>query len=89
MPKEDEDDDRKERQFDGTDAGAYKAWKRKSQVWLLGLPTTIGDAKHGAKILTLLKGKAEEDIVEAIMNDPKMTKELTEAGGVFQIPWLG
>lgn len=84
MPKEDEDD-RGEGQFDGSDAGAYEAWKGKSQVWLFGLPNTIGDAKHGAKILTLLKGKAEEDIVDAVMDAPKIKEELTEAGGAHVV----
>ena len=33
--------------FDGSDPGKYRSWKRKSRIWLLGLPNTVGADKFG------------------------------------------
>ena len=46
--------------FDGTDATLYKTWKRKAQVKLLGLPTTIPKHKFAVKVLESLAGEAAD-----------------------------
>ena len=78
MTKDDDDKDDKDKdlKFDGSDPSKYKSWKRKSQVHLLGLPDSVPDTKHGPRLMGLLRGKAEEDIVENIMNDPEKKKLL-------------
>jgi len=77
MVKSDDETDMKEKLFDGSDPGRYKMWKRRSQMWLLGLPSTIGPEKMGAKLVGLLRGKAEEDITDAILNTPSLKKRFT------------
>ena len=82
MVKSDSDeDDKKNKYFDGSDPGLYQTWKRKSTLYLLGLPNTVSPEKHGAKLIGLLRGKAEEEVIEKIMGNPAKKAELTTDGG--------
>ena len=45
--------------FDGSDPSLYKAWKRRAQLMIAGLPSTVGKVKHGARLMQHIKGEAE------------------------------
>ena len=45
--------------FDGTDPVAYKKWKRRAQLMLAALPTTVPKEKWGPRLLQCVKGEAE------------------------------
>ena len=45
--------------FTGVDPMSYKLWRRKAQLMLASLPTTIGKEKHGAKLMQFVSGEAE------------------------------
>ena len=60
-------------QFDGSDPGAYRMWKRRAKLMLAGLPTTVGKERYGARLMEFVKGEAEalletidvEDLIKA------------------------
>ena len=82
MVKDDSgDDDRKSKHFDGSDPGSYATWKRRSTLYLLGLPTTVGAQKHGPKLIGLLRGAAEEEVLDKIMSDPNKKRDLVKEDG--------
>lgn len=56
----DRDDRSKLDVFDGTDHGQYRTWKRRAQLMLAGLPSTVASAKHGARLKEFVKGEAEQ-----------------------------
>ena len=56
----DRDDRSKLDVFDGTDHGQYRTWKRRAQLMLAGLPSTVASAKHGARLMEFVKGEAEQ-----------------------------
>ena len=45
--------------FDGSDPGAYKAWRRRARLMLAGLPSTVNASKYGARLMEFVKGEAE------------------------------
>ena len=45
--------------FDGTNPVAYKRWKRRAQLTLAALPTTVPKEKWGPRLLHYIKGFAE------------------------------
>ena len=55
----DEERPRLER-FDGSDPASYKRWRRKAELMLLALPSTIAREKWGPKLCEFLYGEAEE-----------------------------
>lgn len=60
--------------FAGSDPAAYKMWRRRAKMMLAGLPTTVGAAKYGARLMELVKGEAEVlvetlDVEEIIPED--------------------
>lgn len=59
--------------FTGEDASEYRKWRRRAQLYLMALPTTIPEKKWGAKLLEHLAGEAEE-LMEAVDID-EITKE--------------
>ena len=60
----DEDKPRPER-FDGSDPASYKRWRRKAELMLMALPSTMAKEKWGPKLCEYLGGEAEE-VVEGI-----------------------
>ena len=60
--------------FDGSDPSSYRAWKRRAKLMIAGLPTTVGPAKYGARLMEFVKGEAEAlletvDVEEIIKED--------------------
>ena len=45
--------------FDGTDPSTYRQWKRRAQLMLASLPSTISDKKFGPKLMGFITGEAE------------------------------
>ena len=45
--------------FDGSDPSAYRRWRRREQLMLEALPTTVGKDKSGARLMQHVKGEAE------------------------------
>ncbi len=45
--------------FDGTDASAYKRWRRRATLMLISLPNTYPAEKLGPKLMEFLSGEAE------------------------------
>lgn len=58
------DDDGTKKQFlgvfDGSNAGDYRRWRRRAELYLRGLATTVPEKKWGARLLEHLSGEAEE-----------------------------
>ena len=46
--------------FDGTEPGVYKRWRRKAELMLLALPSTVDKTKWGPKLCEFVAGEAEE-----------------------------
>ena len=46
--------------FDGSNAGDYRRWRRRAELYLRGLATTVPEKKRGARRLEHLSGEAEE-----------------------------
>ena len=46
--------------FSGEDASEYRRWRRKAELYLMGLPTTVPESKWGARLVEHLRGEAEE-----------------------------
>ncbi|CAE7637419.1 PCSK5 [Symbiodinium sp. CCMP2592] len=46
--------------FDGSDPASYKRWRRKAELMLLALPSTMAKEKWGPKLCEFLHGEAEE-----------------------------
>lgn len=46
--------------FSGADASEYRRWRRRAELYLLGLPTNIPEKKWGARVIEHLAGEAEE-----------------------------
>ena len=61
--------------FDGSDPSACCRWRRRAQLMLAALPTTVGKDKLGAKLMQYMKGEAEL-VCEGIPVD-----KLCEEGG--------
>lgn len=58
-----DDDGHKKNQlevFDGTNASEYRRWRRRAELYLQGLPTTVPEKKWGARLVEHLAGEAEE-----------------------------
>ena len=45
--------------FDGSDPAAYRKWRRRAQLMLAALPTTVPKEKLGARLMQHIKGEAE------------------------------
>lgn len=45
--------------FDGAHPEKYRMWKRRAQLMLASLPTTITEKKHGPKLMSYIAGEAE------------------------------
>lgn len=45
--------------FDGSRPSEYRLWKRRAQLMLACLPSTIAETKHAAKLLSYIGGEAE------------------------------
>eukprot|EP00435_Cladocopium_sp_Y103_P072919 s192_g41.t1 len=45
--------------FDGTNPAAYRLWKRRAQLMLASLPSTISEKKYGPKLMGFVSGEAE------------------------------
>ena len=45
--------------FDGRDPSLYRQWKRRAQLLLAALPSTISAEKHGPKLMSCTGGEAE------------------------------
>lgn len=65
--------------FDGTRPGDYRLWKRRAQLMIAGLPSTVNEKKYGPRLMEFLKGEAET-LLESIS-----VEELTKAGGDARI----
>ena len=61
--------------FDGSDVAAYRKWRRKAELMLMALPSTIGKEKWGAKLCEYLHGEAEE-VAEGV----ELEKVMSEGG---------
>ena len=59
--------------FDGSDVAAYRKWRRKAELMLMALPSTIGKEKWGAKFCEYLYGEAEE-VAEGVELDKVMSE---------------
>ena len=46
--------------FDGTRPSEYRRWRRRAELYLMGLPTNVPERKWGARLLEHLSGEAEE-----------------------------
>jgi len=46
--------------FDGSDASLYRRWRRKAELYLMGLPTTVPESRWGPRLLEHVAGEAEE-----------------------------
>ena len=59
--------------FDGTQASEYRRWRRRAELYLQGLPTTVPEKKWGARLMEHLAGEAEELMeqlpIEKIIDD--------------------
>ena len=45
--------------FDGTQPSGYRKWKRRAQLMLASLPSTISEKKYGPKLMSFIGGEAE------------------------------
>ena len=65
------DDDRvsKLEVFSGASPQEYKRWRRKAELHLLGLPSTVGKAKRGPRLLESLSGEAWELLENVPISD--------------------
>lgn len=45
--------------FDGSDPSAYRNWKRRAQLMLAALPSTVSKEKYGARLMEVIRGEAE------------------------------
>ena len=45
--------------FDGSNASQYRRSKRRAQLMLASLPSTISEKKHGPKLMSFISGEAE------------------------------
>ena len=45
--------------FDGTDPSLYRQWKRRAQLMIASLPSTISESKFGPKLMGYISGEAE------------------------------
>ena len=45
--------------FDGTNPASYRMWKRRAQLMLASLPSTISEKKYGPKLMCYISGEAE------------------------------
>eukprot|EP00435_Cladocopium_sp_Y103_P061432 s737_g23.t1 len=46
--------------FTGENTAEYRRWRRKAELYLMGLPTTVPSSKWGPRLLEHLSGEAEE-----------------------------
>ena len=46
--------------FDGSDPGSYRLWKRRAQLLVAALPTTVSKEKYGPRLMQYIKGEAEQ-----------------------------
>ena len=45
--------------FDGTKPGEYRDWKRRAQLMIAGLHSTVSDRKYEPRLMEFIKGEAE------------------------------
>ena len=45
--------------FDGSNPGMYRLWRRRAQLMIAGLPTTVPKEKYGPRLMEYIKGEAE------------------------------
>ena len=45
--------------FDGSDPSSYRQWKRRAQLMIACLPSTISSAKFGPELMSYIGGEAE------------------------------
>ena len=43
--------------FDGSDPSAYRRWRRRAQLMLAALPTTVGKGQAGGKAYAVCEGR--------------------------------
>ena len=43
----------------GTKPGEYRLWKRRAQLMIAGLPSTVSEKKYGPRLMEFIKGEAE------------------------------
>eukprot|EP00435_Cladocopium_sp_Y103_P064391 s36_g26.t1 len=67
--------------FDGSNPGMYRLWRRRAQLMIAGLPTTVPKEKYGPRLMEYIKGEAEA-LLETIP-----VSELIKADGDKAI-WL-
>lgn len=65
--------------FDGTKPGGDRLWKRRAQLMIAGLPSTVSDKKYGPRLMEFIKGEAET-LLESIS-----VEDLTKTGGDVRI----
>ena len=67
------DDDGTKKQFlgvfDGSNAGDYRRWRRRAELYLRGLATTVPEKKWGAKLMEHLSGESEELMDQLAIED--------------------
>lgn len=66
--------------FDGSSPGKYRLWKRRAQLMLASLPSTISEKKHGPKLMGFIGGEAE-----ALLEHLEVSKICSEGGD--QLIW--
>lgn len=55
--------------FSGQDTSDYGRWRRRAELYLAALPTTIPEKKWGAKLMEHLSGEAEELMDQLAIED--------------------
>jgi len=55
--------------FSGQDTSDYRRWRRRAELYLAALPTTIPEKKWGAKLMEHLSGEAEELMDQLAIED--------------------
>ena len=61
--------------FDGTHPEKYRLWKRRAQLMLASLPSTINEKKHAPKLMSFISGEAE-----ALLEHLEVSKICSEGG---------
>ena len=52
--------------FDGTRPSEYRRWRRRAELYLMGLPMNVPGRKWGARLLEHLSGEAAEELLEQL-----------------------
>ena len=60
--------------FDGSNPGMYRLRRRRAQLMIAGLPTTVPKEKYGPRIREYIKGEAEA-LLETILVEELIKKD--------------